>query len=76
MGIYRHLLEDPLSIAVFRDMYKIPVTVEVRPDGPNDGLAYDDGWMPFSLITVAEAGIRFPLHPLLRDCLWEWNLCP
>ena len=70
------MLEDPISIAVFRNMYKIPANVEVRPDGPDDGLAYDDGWMPFWLVTVVEAGIRFPLHPLLRDCLWEWNLCP
>ena len=69
MGIYRDLLGDPVSIAVFRDMYKIPTNVEVRPDGPDDGLAYNDGWMPFWLVTVVEGGVRFPLHPLLRDCL-------
>ena len=34
------------------------------------------GWMPFWLVTVVEAGVWFPLHPLLRDCLREWNLCP
>ena len=32
--------------------------------------------MPFWLVTVVEAGVRFPLHPLLRHCLREWNLCP
>ena len=64
MGIYRHLLGDPVSIVVFRDMYKIPANVEVRPDGPNDGLTYNDNWMPFWLVTV------------VRDCLREWSLCP
>ncbi|XXG88268.1 hypothetical protein AAC387_Pa12g0501 [Persea americana] len=32
--------------------------------------------MPFWLVTVVEVGVRFPLHPLLRDCLWEWYICP
>ena len=76
MGIYRHLLGDPGSIAYFRDAYKIPANVEVRLDGPDDGLAYRDGWMPFWLVSVVEGGVRFPLHPLVRDCLREWRLCP
>ncbi|XXG83696.1 hypothetical protein AAC387_Pa10g1389 [Persea americana] len=73
MGIYRYLLGDPGSIAYFRNTYKIPANVEVRPDGPDDGLAYRDGWMPFWLISVVEGGVRFPLHPLVRDCLREWR---
>ena len=76
MGIYRHLLGDPGSIAFFRDAYKVPANVEVRPDGPDDGLAYRDGWMPFWLVSIVEGGVRFPLHPLVRDCLREWRLCP
>ncbi|XXG82195.1 hypothetical protein AAC387_Pa10g0194 [Persea americana] len=76
MGVYRHLLGDPVSVAVFRNLYSIPAIVEVRPDGPENGFIMGDGWMPFWLVTVVEAGVRFPLHPLLRDCLQEWNLCP
>ena len=64
MGIYRHLLGDPASLALFGEMYKIPTNVEVRPDGPEDGITYSDGWMPFWLVSVLEGGIRFPLHPL------------
>ncbi|XXG83911.1 hypothetical protein AAC387_Pa10g1555 [Persea americana] len=69
MGVYRHLLGDPGSIDHFRDLYKVPSNVEVRPDYPEDGLTYRDGWMPFWLVSVVEAGVRFPLHPLVRDCL-------
>ncbi|XXG88751.1 hypothetical protein AAC387_Pa12g0924 [Persea americana] len=69
MGIYRHLLGDPGSIAYFRDAYKIPDNMEVRSDGPDDGLTYRDGWMPFWLVSVVEGGVPFPLHPLVRDCL-------
>ncbi|XXG88787.1 hypothetical protein AAC387_Pa12g0955 [Persea americana] len=76
MGVYRHLLGDPGSIDHFRDLYKVPANVEVRPDDPDDGLTYRDGWMPFWLVSVVEGGINFPLHPPVRDCLWEWRLCP
>ncbi|KAJ8650213.1 hypothetical protein MRB53_003236 [Persea americana] len=76
MGVYRHLLGNSDSIVHFRDLYKVPSNVEVRPDTPDDGLTYRDGWMPFWLVSVVEGGVRFPLHPLVRDCLWEWRLCP
>ena len=79
MGAYRYLLGDPHAIAVFRTQYRIPDNVEVRLNNledPNDGLVVHDRWMPFWLVTVVEWGVRSPLHPLLRDCLWEWRLCP
>ncbi|KAJ8636615.1 hypothetical protein MRB53_010882 [Persea americana] len=72
----QHWLDDPLSISLFREAYKVPANVEVRPDGPDDGITYNDGWMPFWLVSVVEGGVRFPLHPLLRDCLREWGLSP
>ena len=76
MGVHRHWLGDALSISLFRKEYKVPATVEIRPDGPDDGFTYSDGWMPFWLVAVVEGGVRFPLHPLLRDCLREWELSP
>ncbi|KAJ8647765.1 hypothetical protein MRB53_000788 [Persea americana] len=76
MGVHRHWLGDALSISLFRKEYKVPANVEVRPDGPDDGITYSDGWMPFWLVAVVEGGVRFPLHPLLRECLREWGLSP
>ncbi|XXG47102.1 hypothetical protein AAC387_Pa02g1801 [Persea americana] len=76
MGVHRHWLGDPLSISLFREAYQVPATVEVRPDGPDDGFTYSDGWMPFWLVSVVEGGVWFPLHPLLRDYLREWGLSP
>ena len=70
MGVYRHLVENPASLSLFGGMYNIPANVEVRLD------TFDDGWMPFWLVTIVEAGVWFPLHPLLRNCLEQWNLSP
>ena len=70
------MLKDHVSITVFRTQHNIPANIEVRPDGPTDGYIFHNGWMPFWLVTVVKAGVRFPLHPLLRDCLRECNLCP
>ena len=69
MGAFRHMLEDLVAIVVFRTQYNIPANVEVRPDDPTDGYVFHNGWMLFWLVTVVEVGVRFPLHPLLRDCL-------
>ncbi|XXG74042.1 hypothetical protein AAC387_Pa07g2863 [Persea americana] len=57
MGVYRHLLGDSDSIVHFRDLYKVPSNVEVRPDTPDDGLTYRDGWMPFWLILGIGLGV-------------------
>ena len=72
-------LEGEHAITAFRTQYRIPANIEVwldNPEDPSDGLVVNDGWMPFWLVTVVEGGVRFPLHPLLRDCLWQWRLCP
>ena len=60
MGVYRHLLGDPGSIDHFRDLYKVPASVEVRPDGPDDGLAYRNGWKPFWLVPSWKEGSASP----------------
>ena len=74
-----HWLENPRVVADFRARYKIPDDVQVRLDNledPFDGSIFHNGWMPFWLVIVIEGGVRFPLHPLLKSCLREWNPYP
>ena len=63
MGAFRHMLEDPATITVFRTQYNIPANVEVRSDGPTDGYVFHNGWMPFWLVTVVEVGGPVPPSP-------------
>ena len=72
------MVRKPTAVVDFRARYGIPNNVEVRldnPEDPFDGIIFHNGWMPFWLGTVIEGGVRSPLHPLLRDCLREWNIC-
>ena len=76
MGVYRHLLEDPVSVAVFRNLYKIPANVEVRPDGPDDGFVMEDGWMTFWLVSILEGGGPVPPPPTPQGLSPEVELMP
>ena len=76
MGCYRYKLNSPEEIARFRGDYHIPDDVNLRLDNNLDGYAFYNGEMPFYLVTIVEGGVRFPLHPLLRECLSRWRLCP
>ena len=70
------MLETPEEIAKFRGDYNIPDNVNLHLDGPLDGYTYYNGEKPFYLVTIVEEGVRFPLHPLLREFLHRWHLYP
>ena len=78
MAKRRFQFEDPQDLARFRANYSIPDDVRVKPAHPVDYdlRRYSGGWMPFPLIFVFEGGVRFPLHPLLREFLSTWRLTP
>ena len=78
MAKHRFRLEDPQELVRFRVKYSILDDVKVKPASPVDyGLRrYSIGWMHFPLISVVEGGVRFPLQPLLRECLSTWRLTP
>ena len=81
MGIFRARVSSIEKINEFRAEYNIPDDVYLRLGPPLDKDAtpiYDPDTreMPFSLVSIVEGGIRFPLHPLLRECLSFWDLAP
>ena len=66
MGCYRYKLNSPEEIVRFRGDYHIPDDVNLRLDNDMYGYAFYNGEMPFYLVTIVEAGVRFLLLPLLR----------
>ncbi|RWV79149.1 hypothetical protein GW17_00059769, partial [Ensete ventricosum] len=62
------------SLVVIRERYSIPVEYGLHVPQP--------GQRPYSLdapgmcisVDALEAGLRFPLHPLIEECLRWWNL--
>ncbi|RWW30446.1 hypothetical protein GW17_00004988 [Ensete ventricosum] len=64
------------SLAVIRERYSIPTEYGLHVPEP--------GQRPYSLdvpgmcisVDALEAGLRFPLHPLIEECLKWWRISP
>ncbi|KAJ8512648.1 hypothetical protein OPV22_003082 [Ensete ventricosum] len=64
------------SLAVIRERYSIPAEYRLHVPQP--------GQRPYSLdapgmcisVDALEAGLRFPLHPLIEECLRWWRISP
>ncbi|RZS28543.1 hypothetical protein BHM03_00062215 [Ensete ventricosum] len=64
------------SLAVIRERYNIPTEYGLHVPEP--------GQRPYSLdvpgmcisVDALEAGLRFPLHPLIEECLKWWRISP
>ncbi|RZS25564.1 hypothetical protein BHM03_00058785, partial [Ensete ventricosum] len=64
------------SLAVIREWYDIPAEYGLHVPQP--------GQRPYSLdapgmcisVDALEAGLRFPLHPLIEECLRWWRISP
>ena len=81
MGIFRNRVSTLDKLNEFRVEYNIPNDVYLRL-GPSldrsETPVFDQNTqeMPFALSSIIEGGIRFPLHPLIRECLSFWGLAP
>ena len=76
MGKYRFLVNSPGAMAEFQKDYNIPDDVhliladlDIIPWGKH-------GFVPFTLLSIVETGLRFSVQPLLCEFLRQTNLCP
>ncbi|KAF5933580.1 hypothetical protein HYC85_029751 [Camellia sinensis] len=76
MGKFRFLVDTPAALAAFREEYGIPADVhlelaeeETTPWGRLDQC-------PFTVLSIVEGGLRFPLNPLITEFLRRTGLAP
>ena len=76
MGKYRFLVNTHGGMAEFRKDYNIPddahltlADLDITPWG-------NQGYIPFTLLSIIEIGLRFPVQPLLCEFLRQTRICP
>lgn len=76
MGKYRFLVDSPGAMAEFWKDYHILdgvhlslVELDITPWGK-------PGFVPFTVILIVKAGLRFPVQPLICEFLRQTRLCP
>ncbi|KAF5933908.1 hypothetical protein HYC85_030079 [Camellia sinensis] len=76
MGKFRFLVDTPAALAAFREEYGIPADVhlelaekETTPWGRTEQC-------PFTVLSIVEGGLRFPLNPLITEFLRRTGLAP
>ena len=69
MGKYRYLVETPGGMAEFRKDYQIPDDVHLTL-AKKDVIPWEnEGFVPFTLQSIIETGLRFPVQPLICEFL-------
>lgn len=76
MGKYRYLVETPGGLAEFRRDYGIPDDVHLTLAKQNIVPWGKAGFVPFTLLSIIETGLRFPVQPLIGEFLRQTRLCP
>ncbi|GMP88144.1 hypothetical protein CsSME_00040226 [Camellia sinensis var. sinensis] len=76
MGKYRYMVSSPGAMAEFRGDYNIPDDVILELAKKEDTLWGDLDWCPFTVVSIVEGGLRFPIQPLICEFLRQTRLCP
>ena len=63
-------------MAEFRRDYHIPDDVHLTLAELDITHWGNLGFVPFTLLSIVETGLRFPVQPLLCEFLRQTNLCP
>ena len=77
MGRFKHLVDSPALIEIFKDKYHISYEVSLRYCSP-EGLTFDRkmGEVIIPMIAFIEGGITLPMGRITRDYLRNHRLCP
>src|ERR1700738_4383764 len=78
MGKFLKLVDTPEALARFRVRYCIPPDVQIRLPTEQHNVPGFGGLdkLFISILAIVEGGVRFPLHPLLREVLEHYKLSP
>ena len=77
MGRFKHLVDSPALIEIFKDKYHIPQEVSLRYCS-SEGLAFDREMEEFIIPMIAfiEGGMTILMGRITRDYLRNYRLCP
>ncbi|RWV93080.1 hypothetical protein GW17_00044486 [Ensete ventricosum] len=64
------------SLAVIRERYSIPIEYGLHVPQPGQRPYSSDAPGMCISVDALEAGLRFPLHPLIEECLRWWRISP
>ncbi|RZR96823.1 hypothetical protein BHM03_00025907 [Ensete ventricosum] len=64
------------SLAVIRERYSIPVEYGLHVQQPGQRPYSSDAPGMCISVDALEVGLRFPLHPLIEECLRWWRISP
>lgn len=72
---YWQCFQNDKALRLFREVYKIPDDVVVFPvEGPRIKFSHEHITVP--LMANTEGGLRFPMHGVIRELLYTFNLTP
>ncbi|GMP57441.1 hypothetical protein CsSME_00021538 [Camellia sinensis var. sinensis] len=76
MGKCRFMVSLPGALAEFRKEYNIPDDVHLELAKKGDIPWGDLDRCPFTVVSIVEGGLRFPVQPLIYEFLRQTRLCP
>lgn len=72
---YWDCFKSEKALKLFRDVYEIPDDVVVTPvTGPR--IQFSDEHITVPLMAITEGGLRFPMHRVTRELLYNFDLTP